>query len=403
MSALRVRRIIGLMSGTSCDGVDAAWVEVRGQGLQMKVKFLAHRHHPYPKGLQRRLLAVMAPAETTTEELCELNALVGEAFGAAALEVMGQTCGCLPAADLIGSHGQTVCHLPPVLPRRHRRTRDGSPGSRSTGSTLQLGDPAVIAARTGVPVVSNFREADVALGGQGAPLVPWTDYVLFRDPHRSRVIQNIGGIANLTYLPAGGAPEDVIAFDTGPGNMIIDELVRRMTGGRRSYDRDGRIASEGHVDRGWVRRWMKAPFFRKRPPKSCGREQFGAAFVDRTVTARDISNRGKDLVASATALTARTIADAYERFLPTGPEGPQIDEVILCGGGAKNTTLSRALTVELRNIPVLNVDVLGIPGQAKEAVSFAMLAAACVDRVPANLPRVTGASRPAILGRVTPA
>lgn len=388
MARQRTRRIIGLMSGTSCDGVDAVLAEIAGRGLKMRVSAIAHHHRSYPAALRRRLLAVMAPATAATEELCALNVAVGERFAAAVVELMRSISVGPTDVDLIGSHGQTICHLPPTGKRR--------------GSTLQIGDPSVIAARTGVSVVSDFRQPDVALGGQGAPLVPWTDYVLFRDRRRSRVVQNIGGIANLTYLPAGGGPEDVIAFDTGPGNMVIDEVVRRVTAGRQAYDRNGRRAARGRVDVRLLRRWLRHAFLRRRPPKSCGREQFGAGFVDRTVTANDLATRGDDVIATATALTARTIADAYQRFLPTRRGRPRVDQIIVSGGGARNTTMMTMLAAETPDVEILPMDPFGIGDQAKEGASFAMLAAACVDGVPANLPRVTGASRPAILGRITP-
>lgn len=388
MAGRRRRRVIGLMSGTSCDGVDAVLTEIAGRGLTMRVRLLGHCHQAYPASLRRRLLAVMAPAQTTTEEICSLDVAVGARFAATALKLM-KSLGCTANdIDLVGSHGQTICHLPPT--------------GKTTGSTMQIGDPATIATRTGATVVSGFRQADVALGGQGAPLVPWTDYVLLGDRHRARIVQNIGGIANLTYLPAGGGPDDVMAFDTGPGNMVIDEIVRRVTGGRHSYDRDGRRGARGRIDLDLLRRWLRYSYFRRRPPKSCGREQFGSAFVDRTVETKDLSNRPDDMIATATALTARTMASAYRRFL-LGQEGhPAVDQIIVCGGGARNATMTAMLADEMPGVEIIHIDELGIADQAKEAISFAMLAAACVDRVPTNLPRVTGASRSAILGQVTP-
>ncbi len=389
MPGRRTRRIIALMSGTSCDGIDAALTDIAGRGLTMRVNVIGHRHHPYPARLRARLLAAMAPADVTTQELCALNAAVGEEFAAAAVKLIRSMSGRAADVDLIGSHGQTICHLPPIG------------GGR--GSTLQIGDAAVIAARTGISVVSDFRQADVALGGQGAPLVPWTDHVLLRDRRQSRVVQNIGGIANLTYLPAGGAPDDVIAFDTGPGNMVIDELVRRATGGRQSFDRHGRRAARGTIDARLLQRWLRHPFLRRRPPKSCGREQCGATFVDRTVRPEDVSTRADALIATATALTAETIVDGYRRFLPKHRGRPAVDQVIVCGGGARNATMMAMLTDRLPDVEIVPIDRFGIADQAKEAVSFAMLAAACVDGVPGNLPRVTGASRPTILGRITPA
>lgn len=384
----RARRIIGLMSGTSCDGVDAVLTEIAGRGLRMRVALLGHRHRAYPTGLRRRLLKVTAPSITSTEELCELNVAVGEQFAAAALDLMPSLSTAPEGVELIGSHGQTICHLPP--------------SSRRHGSTLQLGDAAVIAARTGICVVSDFRQADVALGGQGAPLVPWTDYILLRHPRCARAIQNIGGIANVTYLPAGGRPEDVLAFDTGPGNMIVDELVRRATRGRQRFDRCGRRAARGQIDERLLQQWLRHPFFSRRPPKSCGREQFGAGFVDRTVKQRDLRTRPDDLIATATALTAQTIVGAYRRFLPTKRGRPIVDQIITCGGGARNATLVKLVADLMPGSEIIPIDALGIADQAKEAASFAMLAGACVDRVPANLTQVTGASRPAILGRITP-
>jgi anhydro-N-acetylmuramic acid kinase len=397
----RFRRIIGLMSGTSCDGVDAALVEVAGRSLRMRCRLIAHHHYPYPATLRRSLLAVMAPAETTTQELCRLNVAVGEAFAHAADTLMTVLDCRAASVDLIGSHGQTVCHLPPARHGKPAAAARDSPGALAVGSTLQIGDAAIIANRTGVSVVSDFRQADMALGGQGAPLVPWTDYVLFNDRRRSRILQNIGGIANLTYLPAGGTPGDVIAFDTGPGNMVIDELVCRFTRGRRGYDRDGLLAARGHVDPRLLRRLLKDRFFHRRPPKSCGREQFGATFVDRAFGEYDIRKRGIDLIATATALTVRSIADAYRRFLPRRDGKARIDEIIVCGGGAQNPVLLAALAGEVADARLFSIDDFGIPNQAKEAVSFALLAAACVDGVPANMPQVTGASRAAILGRIT--
>ncbi len=389
MAGQRTRQIIGLMSGTSCDGVDAVLTAVRGRGLGMRVQVVAHAQRRYPKALRQRVLTVMAPAETTTQEICRLGVDVAEHHARAIGEALDRADMTAGDVVLIGSHGQTICHLPP-------RRRGGR------GSTLQIGDAAVLAARSGIPVVSDFRRADVALGGQGAPLVPWTDYVLYHQARRSRIVQNIGGIANVTYLSAGGEPADVIAFDTGPGNMVIDELVRRATKGRLQFDRDGRRAARGRVDQGLLKSWLGHPFFRRKPPKSCGREAFGSAFVDEAVTAGEVRTRPDDLIATATALTARSIAEAYRRFLPRRDGRTDVDEVIVCGGGARNATLLGLLRDELPGVSVTTIDRTGIGVQAKEAVSFAMLAAACVDGVPANLPQVTGASGAAILGRITP-
>jgi len=355
----------------------------------MRVRLIGHRQRKYPARLRDRLLAVMAPADTRTEELCALHAAVGDHFAAVAERTIRELAGQRGRVDLIGSHGQTICHLPPNSRRR---------GSRpAIGSTYQIGEPARIAARTGVTTVADFRQADIAAGGQGAPLVPWTDHVLFASSKVSRTVHNIGGISNVTYLPAGGKPDDVIAFDTGPGNMVIDALVRHFSRGRRNYDAGGRRAARGTIIEPVLRGWLRHAFLRRDPPKTTGREQFGQAFVARTLSNADHARRpGDDWIATATAFTARSVAHAYRRFLPDS-----VEEIILTGGGARNHTLIRMLAEALPEARIRTIDELSIPAAAKEAVSFAMLAAACVDRVPGNLPQVTGAKHPVILGTVT--
>lgn len=384
--AARMRVAIGLMSGTSADGIDAVAAEVSGCGLGMRARVRAHVHVPYPPALRRRVLAVMAPARTRTEELCRLDVQLGERFANAALRLM-RAARLRPAdVTVVGSHGQTVCHLPRVA------------------ATLQLGRAAVIAARAGVPVVSDFRSADLAVGGGGAPLVPWTDWVLLRSHHRDRIVQNVGGIANLTWLPAGGGPGDVFAFDTGPGNMVIDELVRIATRGRRSYDRDGRMAAGGAVSGALLDAWLRHPFLRRRPPRCCGREEFGREFVARACR-RFAAHRldWADWLATATMLTVETIARAIERWLPSPRRRAVPRELVLCGGGARNSTLRAWLADRLPAVAVRTIDEFGIDAGAKEALSFALLACAHVDGVPANLPQVTGARHPVVVGQLSPA
>ena len=243
----KARIVLGLNSGTSADGVDAVACEISGRGLKMRVRVIGHLSRRYPAALRRRLLAAMAPADTRTEEICRLHTEVGQAFARAAMAAVDRFG--LPRVDLTGSHGQTICHLPPkggAGGGRGRRMTLASMPRRPAGS-LQVGDAAIIAASLGAPVVSGFRQADLAVGGQGAPLVPWTDYVLFRDARRNRIVQNLGGIANLTWLPAGCAVEDVMAFDTGPANMLIDGLVSHFSKGDRAYDRGGRLARRGKI------------------------------------------------------------------------------------------------------------------------------------------------------------
>jgi anhydro-N-acetylmuramic acid kinase len=400
------RIVIGLNSGTSADGADAAACEIRGRGTGMKVRVLGHLARPYPAGLRQRILAAMAPAATRTEEICRLETEIGEHFAGAARGLMRRLE--LGRVDLVGSHGQTICHLPPRRGRRWQARGRARPGPRAACGTMQIGDPAVIACRLGVPVVSHFRQADMAVGGQGAPLVPWTDYLLFHDARESRIILNLGGIANLTWLPAGGRENDVIAFDTGPGNMVMDAMVRRFRGRSPrgpAFDAGGRLAAAGTCQPRVLRRWLAHPFFRQRPPRSCGREEFGEAWVRRQVAAGGAGSSA-DWLATAAMFTARCVADSCTRFLRHPAGGPaRADEVILCGGGAKNRTVVRLLGDLLRaacgaSLRVSKMGEHGIREQAKECVSFAMLAAACVDRVPANLPRVTGARRRVVLGQV---
>ncbi len=396
----RVQLVLGMMSGTSGDGIDLACVRIEGAGERMRPRLLWHRHTGFAPSLRRRLLAVMAPAETTTQEIAYLHADLGEAFAKSAAWAIGLASRA-ERPSLIGLPGQTVCHLP-------------GPAGRTVG--LQLGEPARVAARTGLPVVAEFRQSDVAAGGQGAPLVPWTDWVLFRHRRVSRVIQNIGGIANVTWLPAGGDPHEVVAFDTGPGNMVIDALVRHITDGRETMDRNGRRAARGHVLGDVLKKWLENAYFLLKPPKTTGREEFGDLFVRRELKRlRAASPRPEDWVATATALTARSIAAAYRRFLPgvsrtwpisrprtrgDGHPSPAGIEMIVCGGGARNPTLITMLADALPEAAVRRIEDFGIPSQAKEAISFAMLAKAYLDGVPGSLPQVTHATRPAVMGRL---
>ena len=380
------RIIIGLMSGTSVDGIDAAIVEIHGRAPQLSAKLLHHYQANWPPQLRRRLLAIMAPARTSTAEICELNFLVARCFAAAVQAALQQARIAPRRVCAVASHGQTVCHLPPQ--------RAGH-----AGSTLQLGDVAVIAALTGIRTIGNFRSADMAVGGHGAPLVPWTDAILLRDAVKTRAVQNIGGIANVTYLPAGRGFADVLAFDTGPGNMAIDALMSIATGGHLLCDRDGRCAKQGRVDDPLLTQLKAHRYFSRKPPKSTGRETFGAAFVEHLLT-RSNGKRICDLAATLTALTAWSIADAYQRFLPRVP-----DEVIICGGGQDNPELMRQVASHLADRgchTLMPIDKLGIVNKAREAIAFALLGAAALDGVPANLPPVTGAAKPVLLGLVTP-
>lgn len=379
------RVVVGLMSGTSADGVDAAVLAVRGTGLKMTHRLIGYHERPYPAALRRRVLDSMAPARVSVESLCELNFELADFFADTALAAIDAIKLPLAKVTVIGSHGQTICHLPP-----------GRPGqSAATGSTLQLADAGVIAARTGIATVGNFRTGDMAVGGQGAPLVPITDWLMFADKKVSRIVLNIGGIANLTYLPAGGKPADVLAFDTGPGNCMMDVVAQIVTKGRLQFDQDGKLAAAGQVLTEFLVDWLEHPYFKRCPPKSTGREDFSRPLVERWLRhVLRAGASGEDMMATLTELTATTIANAIKQFV-SGP----IDEVIVYGGGATNPTLMAALT-QLLGHPVRLIEHYGMHPKAKEAASFALLALLRIDRVPANVLRATGARRPVILGGV---
>jgi anhydro-N-acetylmuramic acid kinase len=379
-------KVIGLMSGTSADGVDAAIVDIRGRGHDLKVKLLAFHTFPYPPTFRARLLTAMTDGRLS--DVCHLNGVFGEWFARAALSVLRRARLSPRDVAVIGSHGQTFCHLP--APRRE-------PGLGAIRSTLQLGSPAVIAERTGVDTVGDFRMRDMAVGGQGAPLAPYLHYLLFRDARRSRAVVNIGGISNLTYLPAAGSLQSVLAFDTGPGNMLIDGLVRHFTKGRELFDRNGRLASKGTVHPALLARLCRHPFLKRRPPKSTGREDFGEGFLNEVLHLGYTATLGpKDIIATATAYTARTIADA-QRFLPG-----RIDEVLICGGGGRNPALLRMLQTAWDGPMVRRVETVGWNGRALEAAAFGVFAYQTVHGVPCNLPSVTGAKQKVVLGSMTP-
>ena len=378
LKAKKSRRIVGLMSGTSADGIDAALVEVEGAGPGTRVNLLAFQTLPMHNTLRQGVFSLFGP-EATLDELCQLNVALGEAFAQAALEVI-RTAGLAPrAVDLIGSHGQTVRHLP-----------KGSPAS-----TLQIGEPAVIAQHTGIPTIADFRPADMALGGQGAPLVPLVDFLLFGHGLRGRALLNIGGIANATILPAGGEAAQAWAFDLGPGNALIDGAAVRFSGGREPCDRDGRGAAAGQVDEALLTELLAHEFLYLPPPKSTGREQFGAAFLEELFSRHRLEPA--DWLATLTAFTARSIAEGLARF---ALGRTAVDEVWVSGGGAHNPVLMARLRADLPGMKVGSLDELGIPVDAKEAVAFAVLANETLMERPGNLPAATGARGPAVLGKI---
>ncbi len=385
----KTRTVIGLMSGTSADGVDAALARISGCGQEIEAALVGFKKTRYEPGLRQRILALMS-TQARVADVCRMNFAIGRLFAEAALDLVHR-CGLQAGElDLIASHGQTICHLPP----------GGPLDDLSGGSTLQIGEPAVIADMTGVTVVADFRPQDMAAGGQGAPLVPYADYALFRSPEKTRAVQNIGGIANVTLIPAGGSIEEVIAFDTGPGNMIIDALVTALTRGEKTFDEDGALSALGRVEESLLSWLMGHEYVSRRPPKSTGREEFGAEFVGELLEraqAADVS--AEDLLATAVAFTAASIASNYRDFLLVEHK---IDEVILGGGGSYNATLRRMLQGRLPDIPIFLHEDLGIPGEAKEALAFAILGNETMLGQPANMPGATGARRPVILGKIVP-
>jgi anhydro-N-acetylmuramic acid kinase len=372
------------MSGTSADGIDVAVVRVLGRGFRTRFELLHHQAFPYPPRVRRAVLAMMNASKASVADLARLNFLLGDLYADA---VRASAKHAHLAVDLVGCHGQTIYH---------QGTARAYLG-RNIACTWQTGEGAVIAARTGVPVVSDFRPADMAAGGTGAPLVPFLDYLLYRHRRRGRIVQNIGGIANLTAIPAKAVPQQVIAFDTGPGNMVMDAVTERLFA--RPFDRHGRIAARGRVLDVVVSELMRQPFFRRPPPKTAGREEFGREFVAGFLRLCRRA-RKEDVVATATALTAYSIADAVRAFVaPAGDK--RFREMIVSGGGAKNSTLMSMLAAELTGLKLRTSDEFGLPSEAKEAVAFAILAYQTWRRVPSNIPAATGAERPAVLGKIS--
>jgi anhydro-N-acetylmuramic acid kinase len=380
--------VAGIMSGTSADGIDVAVVRIAAGRLQPKLTLLAHEGFAFPEALQRAVLAAMNAAATSTAELARLHWRLGMAYAEAVQATIKKHA---VKVDLIGCHGQTLYH----------QARAASYAGRSFACTWQAGEAQVIAATVGVPVVSNFRPADMLAGGQGAPLVSLLDYVLFAHPARGRVLQNIGGIANLTAIPAGAAPDAVIAFDTGPGNMVIDALALELFGKR--LDRNGAIAAAGKTIAPVLAAALRNAYFQMKPPRTAGREEFGREYAAKFLAAcRRHSKQPEDAVATATALTAETIAASYREFVQRRMSGAPVDYIV-SGGGARNHTLMAMLAQRLRPMgcELAASEDFGLPLEAKEAAAFALLAWHTWHRLPGNVPAATGAKRPAILGQVT--
>lgn len=375
------------MSGTSLDGVDAVLAQLEESGTELEMEQIAFTHTPYPDPLQSLLQKNSTPSSSSLQDLCRLNVRLANLYAGAVERVLASAGTALDSLDLVGSHGQTVQHLPEPVECVGEQVR----------ASLQIGDPATVANLLGVPVVGNFRAADLALGGQGAPLVPYFDYVALTAPDEHRGLLNLGGIANLTILPADGSPDEVRAFDTGPANMVLDALSKRLFDA--PFDRDGRYAAEGTPDHDFLADLLELEYFRRRPPKSTGRETFGAKFVDTLLGEAQSRNLdAEDTLATATLLTAASVYQAYAQYLRD--EQP-IDVLIASGGGTHNDTLMRMLSEAFSPIPVRTAGEYEIDADAKEALCFAVLAHETINGVPTNLPSVTGASKRTLLGSVS--
>jgi anhydro-N-acetylmuramic acid kinase len=374
-----VRFVIGLMSGTSCDGISAALVRIKGTGPGLHLKFIDRGDFPYPPSLRNRLL----DPRLTAQDACVLSFELGERLAQAAKEMMNIAWAEGLTVDFVASHGHTVAHVPPR-------------GDHPYG-TMQIGEAAIIADRTGLPVLSDFRPADLASGGQGAPLVPYADWVLFARPERTLVCLNIGGIANMTVVTPEF--ENVLAFDTGPGNMAIDGAVRLLTRGEQSIDTDGALAAKGVVIQEFMDYLLSHTYFDRKPPKSTGREEFGPEVYIRDALALRRGHSPEDLMATVTAAVAQSIVRSLDRFVRPNYT---IARVVVSGGGVFNKTLFGMLKNGIPDITIHTSDQYGLPSSAREAVSFAILGNETICGTPANVPQATGASRPAFLGKLTP-
>ncbi len=393
-------KAIGLISGTSIDGIDAVVVDI-SDDIQdndaICIKVLGFATYPYPEGLRERILDISLPGCGSVENICHLNAYLGELFAKAAIQIAEEAGISLHKIDVIGSHGQTIHHLP-----RLRNENDVI-----VTSTLQIGEPSIIAERTGVTTVADFRPRDMAAGGEGAPFAPYAHYLLFGHPLKSRIITNIGGISNVTYIPAGAFPDHVVAFDSGPGNMVIDQLMTRMSHGKKVYDEDGQQAARGKCHPGLLAWMMNHPYLKRQPPKSTGREMFGQDFVNRLYgegRKREVSEI--DLLRTVTEFTAESIVKSCHEFLPLFKEqrkqtGEPL-EAIFCGGGVRNRTLMKLLQQRMDPVPICSVEKFHISSDALEAITFALLARETIRGKPANLPGVTGAKHSVVLGKIVP-
>jgi anhydro-N-acetylmuramic acid kinase len=380
--------VLGLMSGTSADGIDVALAEISGEPPKLRTKLLDHTSTRMPAALRAEVLRIAEGASCRAADISQLNFRLGSAFADAAIAACREFRVALSRVQLIGSHGQTVFHQGRAVPYL----------GKSTVSTLQIGEPAVIAAETGITTVGDFRVADMAVGGQGAPLVPYADWLLYRDEKLGRVSLNLGGIGNVTVLPAAAKPSQVLAFDTGPGNMLIDALVWHFTRKKQRFDRGARLARQGQVLAPLLKSLLRDPYLKLGPPKSTGREYYGRAYFQELLRlGKKHRARPNDLIRTTTEFTVDSVVDALKRFVL---RKTRIDQLIVSGGGARNPLILAQLTAALTPIEVVPSSRLGVPEDAKEAYAFALMAYETLHRRPSNLPSATGAEQQAVLGKI---
>jgi anhydro-N-acetylmuramic acid kinase len=378
----RRRKVIGLISGTSADGIDACLVQIDRSGQKLKIKELGFKTYPFPEGLKKRILQISDPGFQNLDEVLRMNMVLGEYFSKAALSLIKRLGYKTKQIDLIGSHGQTIRHLPKEVIRFKKRVK----------ATLQIGEPSIIAQRSGIITVGDFRTADVASGGEGAPLAPLGHFYLFNSKAYSQLILNLGGIANFTVLPKNCSISDVWGFDTGPCNVILDNLSGKLF--KKRFDQNGRIASSGKVNDNLLKKLKKHKFFRSPPPKSTGREDFDEKFVKKILDSKTFP---EDMIATASELVVWSIWDGYQRFVKPHHE---IERMILCGGGAHNKYLLKRLSDLFYPVKVITSHGAGYNPDFVEAMIFALLANQAIDQVPGSLKKVTGAQKDAILGKI---
>ncbi|HDO20963.1 MAG TPA: anhydro-N-acetylmuramic acid kinase [Candidatus Bathyarchaeota archaeon] len=380
---------LGLMSGTSADGISMIIVKLKGNWTETKFKIIHYRTKKYPEKIRKEIFKIFQPETGKVDNICMMNFVLGEIFAEAALETIDEAGLKRTEIDFIASHGQTIHHMPKMKKIYTYMAR----------STLQIGEPSIIAERTGILTIADFRPRDIAAGGEGAPISAYADYILFRSKTKSRAVQNIGGIANVTYIPRNSKPEGIIAFDTGPGNMMIDGIIEYLTRGKMTFDENGKIAARGKVNCKLLEYLMEHPYLKRKPPKTTGRREFGRKYIIKVVKRAEKMNLNlEDILATITKYTAKTIAESYRRYLPEIP-----DETIIGGGGSHNKTLMKMLEEEIGDeTRIFRHEDFGIPAQAKEPLILTILANEAIHGHFNNIPSATGAKRKVLMGKIIP-